>query len=110
MLETRGRRVLLALAMTVLSVGWLFLVAGVYHFGLALFPSGGENEAGLQAIWEFAFSFGVTSIATLIGAKADFLGNAKVRRLFLVTLISASVLFLGYAVIGSVLPLLWAIF
>ena len=108
MLETLGRRVLLALAMTVLSVGWLFLVAGVYHFGLARFPSGEENESGLQAIWEFAFSFWATSIATLIGAKAEFLGNTKVRRLFLVTLVGASVLFLGYSVIGGVLPLLWA--
>ena len=106
--ETLTRRVLLALAMTVLSVGWLFLVAGVYHFGLALFPSGGENEAGLQAIWEFAFSFWATSIATLIGAKAEFLGNTKVRRLFLLTLVGASVFFLGYSVIGGVLPFLWA--
>ena len=104
------KKLLLALAMVVLSVGWFFLIAGVYHLGSAFFSSKADNEAGLQAIWEFAFGFGVTSIATLIGAKAGFLGNAKVRRLFLVTLIGASVLFLGYAAIGSVLPLLWASF
>ena len=87
---------LLALAMPILAVGWLLLIAGAYHLAMAVFQIAEENETGLLAIWELAFSFGAISIATLIGARAKFLAKPKVRRLFLYSQIVASVLFLGY--------------
>jgi len=96
--KTSGMKneLLLALAMPVLAAGWLLLVAGAYHLAMAVFQAAGENETGLLAFWELAFSFGAISIATLIGDRAGFLAKLKVRRLFLFSQIAASVLFLGY--------------
>ena len=103
-----SNELLLVVAMLVLAVGWFLLVSGAFHLTLAVFQAPTNNEMGQLAIWELAFSFGAVSIATLLAARAEFLGKPKVRGLFLYSQIAASILFLGYLSYGVVSALIHA--
>jgi hypothetical protein len=95
----------LALAMPVLALGWVFLIFGSYHLGVAIISPSQDGEASLSAIWEFAFGFGATSIAVLLASRTAFLDKQTLRRAFLYSQIVASILFLGYLSYGVLLML-----
>lgn len=90
----------LALAIPVLVVGWTFLIFGSYHLAVAIIYPSQVGEASLSAIWEFAFGFGATSISVLLASQTGFLGKVPLRRVFLYSQVTASVLFLGYLSVG----------
>lgn len=90
---------LLILAFLVLAPAWVFLVSGVFHLVGAALRIGSGDEGWLVAMWELAFSFGATSIATLVASKARFGEKPSVRRLFLSSQVVVSTLFLGYLAI-----------
>ena len=94
--------VLLVLAFPVLALAWFFLAAGAFHLVTAALQVSSQNEGWLLAIWELAFSFGATSIATLIAAKGQFGAKPMIRKLFLYSQIAVSILFLGVLAIEMV--------
>lgn len=88
-----------------LVVGWVFAGAGVYYLGSSLFgyPTN-EKNASLAAIWAFVFSFGVVSVSGLLAAKAQFASKAYIRNAYKYSIIVTAVLFLGYIVVGGLVP------
>jgi hypothetical protein len=92
----------MALAIPILALGWAFLISGVYHLSLLAIKPSAANESGEAAMWEFIFSFGVTSIAVLIASWVKFLSKPSVRKVFSYSQVAASILFLGYSCVGVV--------
>jgi hypothetical protein len=92
----------MALAIPLLVLGWAYLISGVYHLSLVSVKPAAANESGEAAIWEFMFSFGLTSIAVLIASRVKFLSKPNIRKVFFYSQVAASVLFLGYLCVGVI--------
>lgn len=92
----------MALAMPLLAVGWALLISGIYHLALVAIQPSAPNESAEMAVWEFMFSFGITSVAVLIASRVGFLAKPYVRKTFLYSLVASSILFLGYLCTGVV--------
>jgi len=90
-----------------LAVGWALAVVGIYYLAASLFgyTTNEENES-LAAIWAFLFSFGTVSIAGIVAAKAQFASKSYVRQIYQYSIVVTAVLFLGYMLIGGIVPLL----
>ncbi|MCP5299696.1 MAG: hypothetical protein H6954_08305 [Chromatiaceae bacterium] len=89
-------RLALALAFPVLALGWFSFAAGTYHLAATASQATASREDWLLPMWELAFSFGATGIATWLAAKAGFGAKPVVRKLFVYSLVVVSALFLGY--------------
>jgi len=92
----------ITVAIPILALGLYFLISGCYQLTWYAIRPSVVNESAESAVWDFMFSFGATSIATLIASRADFLSKPTIRNIFYYSQCAASVLFLGYLSIGVV--------
>jgi len=103
--------IFMTLSLTILLVGWVFAVIGVYYLGSSLIGyETTEDNSSLAAVWALLFSFGVVSVSVLLAAKADFAERAYVRKIYIYSIVATASLFLGYTVVGLLAGLYRVIF
>ncbi len=101
-----SQTLLMLISLPMLVIGWFLLGIGGYFLGASIFDySTAEDAPSLAAIWAFMFSFGVISAAGLVAAKAEFVSNMLIRKVYKNSIILSASLFLGYLVIGLVVSL-----
>ena len=81
----------IVIATPFLVIGILSAVFGAYYILL---------NKGLTAIWLLLFSFGATSISTLLGARVKFLSKPFIRKFFTYPFFAATLLFVSYLAMG----------
>ena len=95
-MSTIRLRVLLALAVTSVSLAWYLMISGVYRLFLIHSSREVSVDSSQWAAWDFIAAFGLCAISLFVTSWSSGFSDRRARLLFIGSFAISGALFLGY--------------